>query len=248
MTPTVWPHRLFRPRSQEWGVQGGSQEGGRPQSGATPQRIVFGGGGLNVAKLSNIRLRTREQVAAWTAIELDLDNGAGQIVVPRCSRRSGPLPSGVKAQGVTHSDGTAFADGAPYAGKLVASTALAAADFRATSLRLRLIGGRPLIGGERFSFLHPNAGWRIYGVARVSSQAAVEVGGKVVGHDYEIAFRTPLRERVAEGERIEWDLPRCTMRLADPNGMSLSVDLERFADVSVAFVEDLTVFASDLGF
>lgn len=243
MQPLVWPHRTFRPRAQEWSVQGASQEGGRPQVGGTPQRILFGGGGLNVAKLNDIHLRTREHFAAWHALAMQLDNGAVPIIVPRCARRSTPLLPTVDISSISHSDGAYFDDDTGYSAGGVGSVVLADAGFRATTLRVRIAGGRPLIGGEPFSFLHPNAGWRIYRVATVVTEQTGSFGA-----DYAITFRTPLRERVSAGDDMEWRLPRCVMRLSDPNGMTLTEDLGRFADASVTFVEDLTVFASDLGF
>jgi len=243
MEPILFPHRLLMPAEQDWSVQGSSQEGGRPQVGGTPQRILFGGGGLNVAKFSNIYLRKREQFAAWRAIAMQMDNGAAQIVVPYCNRRSGPILPGTSLAPVPHSDGAFFSDGAGYQGEGVSSVTLAPADFRDTTMKLRILGGRPLIGGEPFSFKHPNAGWRIYWIAAVSSATAVSGG-----FDYEVRFRTPLRERVAAGTEIEWRLPRCTMRIADPNGMSMNEEMLRRSTVSVAFVEDFQVYATDLGF
>lgn len=228
----VWPHRLLRPKTIGWSISGGSIDGGRPLGGGASQLAVFGGGGLFVARLSEIAIRTREAQMAWLALEAALDNGATPIVVSRCSMRTSPLLRSGHG-GVPHSDGTPFSDDTLYAGATVASVTTQPAAFRATSLSFTLLGGRPLIGGEHFSINHPTAGWRIYRVFRIVSLAPV-----AGGFSYSVQFRCPLREAVDAGVTIEWDLPRCLMRLADPDGMALDEELLKFASPSVSFVED----------
>jgi hypothetical protein len=52
-----------------------------------------------------------------------------------------------------------------------------------------------------------------------------------------ITFNPPLREAVASGTALEFDQPRCKMRLANPGSMDLQVQPWTFNSASVEFVE-----------
>jgi hypothetical protein len=52
-----------------------------------------------------------------------------------------------------------------------------------------------------------------------------------------ITFNPPLREAVPFGTALEFDRPRCVMRLAATNSMDLSVAPWTFNTASVSFIE-----------
>jgi hypothetical protein len=101
--------------------------------------------------------------------------------------------------------------------------AAASAALRATRLAISIQQGSPLRGGERFSINHPTAGWRLYQVGAVNAGVAT--------------LRPPLREAVDPGTWLEFDLPRCLMKLSDPNGMAVTMTLLRFASPNADFIE-----------
>lgn len=237
MAYPVWPHEKFIPQEELWTIQGGSIDGGQPAIGASSQRSVFMGGGLTVATLKDIHLRTRQQIAAWKVIEAQLDNGANSIIVPCREFNNSPLLIPRRKSLVPHSDNTPFSDQTQYVSQKVISSTDQAMDFRATLMKFRLKGGRPLIGAELFSFKHPTIGWRIYRISTVEVIEEIEDG-----FYYEAKFRVPLREDVPSGTEIIWDKPQCLMSLAEPDGMSAPIRLNRFLDASLTFVEDHLAF------
>lgn len=108
------------------------------------------------------------------------------------------------------------------------ATVAGATALRATDIKIALTAGAAIQAGEIFSISHPNQGWRMYEI-----KSAVATGGG----QYLVSFRPPLREAAANGDKVEFDSPRCTMRLASPSAMNLSLDLRKFGAPSVDFVE-----------
>jgi hypothetical protein len=224
--PILWPHEMFRSADTVWSLNATSVSGGRPFSGATGQAVSFSGGGLWKAKFVDIRIRSREQVNAWHALEALLSGSVQTVIVPRCDRRHGPRTAAMSY--VPHSDGSPFGDGSLYLSAQINAETTQAADLRDTTLTISISGGRPLIGGEHFSIDHGgDVGWRMYRVARVWTESG----------ETTIEMRPPARADIPAGTRLEWDLPRCTMRLADPNGMELTLQQLKRAQPSIEFRE-----------
>jgi hypothetical protein len=100
--------------------------------------------------------------------------------------------------------------------------------LRATSLDLAILNAGDLVGGESFSIDHPTMGHRLY-----------EIKTAIYDDDdlATITFNPPLREAVTSGTRLEFDRPRCTMRLVNPSSMDLSVVPWTFNSASVDFIE-----------
>jgi hypothetical protein len=85
-----------------------------------------------------------------------------------------------------------------------------------------------LIGGESFSIAHDTMDWRLYEIATVDMTSSTTAT---------ITFNPPLREAIEAGTPLEFDRPRCRMRLANPGSMDLSVVPWTFNSASVDFVE-----------
>jgi hypothetical protein len=90
-------------------------------------------------------------------------------------------------------------------------------------LRHGSAGFSPLIGGELFSVEHAAWGWRVYRITRIDGDV--------------ITFRPPLREAMAAGAALEFDTPRCQMRLAAST--SNLTNMGRFTACSLSMVEDM---------
>jgi hypothetical protein len=235
-----FPRLLLRERSHSWNLVGVATTPGQTAQSVAPIVRSDGGGfwscsmqdvSLSGAGAAVGRQRQRISTLLWRAVRQVCNGGVNAIVVPRNDALFRPWPAGVP-QGipadVTHTDGTLFDGGTGYYQPVIYVTAHSAADLRATTLDLDLLKCGSLLGGEAFSIRHPTASWRMYEIAAVSpvnSQRAI------------VTFNPPLREAVGVGTEIEFDRPCCTMRLANPSSMDLSVVPWAFNQASVEFVE-----------
>ena len=237
-----FPRALLRERSHSWNLVATVMNAG--QSGQSWSSVVRSDGGgvwscvMNDVQLSGLcggsesnKQRQRIATLLWRAVRQLCDGGANNIVVPRHDDLFRPWPAGVShapSSPLPHSDTTFFADGTGYDAAVINVVAAASAGLRATSLQLQLRLCGTLVGGESFSILHPDFGWRLYEIATVQYVDASHVT---------ISFNPPLRAAVAIDTPIEFDLPRCTMRLMQGGSMNLSVVPWTFNQASVDFIE-----------
>ncbi|MHC2578234.1 hypothetical protein ACVI1J_009676 [Bradyrhizobium diazoefficiens] len=176
------------------------------------------------------RQRQRNATLLWRAVRQIADGGVNRIVVPRNDALFRPWPAGLAASfglDVPHGEGAPFGDGDGYYQSVIDIVATAA-DLRATSLNIAVNYAGELIGGESFSILHETLGWRLYEIATVDM--ATDTEGT-------ITFNPPLREAIGGDTPLEFDRPRCVMRLTNPSAMNLSVQPWNFNSASVDFVE-----------
>ena len=233
MTLPVWPWRLLQPTSQKTRLMNQSISGGISIAGNT-QTAVTTGGGHWVSDLTGISLITPDQVRcarAWSAL---LDAGATQLVMPLWDLAQAPRPISGGAfvnpslPALTLTD--YFNNTVGFSSALMVSTCIGGFALRATSIVINIATGSALHGGEYFSINHPTVGWRLYRVAQVTA---------VAGSQYTCTIRPPLREALTTGTSLEFDVPRCTMKLVGNRADSLEPDvmLGRFAKVDVSFEE-----------
>ncbi len=184
--------------------------------------IESDGGGYWRFDGTNGNTRTREAGLSWRALTEAMDGGAQAVIVLLCSERLyQPVGDGVT---VSHSDSSLFNDHTGYQSSGATFVASAPAALRATSMQIQGASEKPLMGGELFSAEHPTWGWRVYRIIRITG-------------DGQIDFRPPLREAVTTDTPLEFDTPRCKMRLASPT--SNPTNIGRFTSASISFVEDM---------
>lgn len=228
-----FPRALLRERSSQWTLVGNTISPGQTGDGVVPI-VRTDGGGFWRAQLASIAINSGALIGAWRAISAQLDGGSGVMVVPMCDPCvPWPVIDGERVTGygnVPHSDGTLFDDGAGYDQPVVECVTVGDAIRRATTLVLQFVNGGPLVGGEFFSFQHATYDWRLY----------------VVRSTYEnddgtttITFRPPLREAVTDGTLVEFDRPRCVMRLASQDAMVLDLEMRRRGNPSITLIESL---------
>lgn len=222
-----FPRRLMREESHDWNIVGNTKGAGQTASASVDVRSD--GGGLWMASLNTIRIGNDVDTKLWRAVRQICNGGVVAIVVPRNDVLFVPWPSG--AQGgygdVPHSDGTLFDDGAGYYQSVIDVTADGAAALRATTMDIDLNHCGELQGGESFSINHPTFGWRVYEIGTVFMDGSTAT----------ITFNPPLREAVTDESRIEFDRPRCLMKLATPGAMDINITALPFNSPSVKFVE-----------
>lgn len=233
-----FPRLLLREREHSWNLVGVAATPGVTMDSAATY-IRSDGGGFWSCAMRDVSLsgpgrgrnRQRTSTLLWRAVRQVCDAGVNQIVVWRNDALFIPYPAGVaRAITVPHSDGSPFSDGAEYYQPAIDITCDGGADLRATSMGIQINEAAALIGGESFSIQHDAAGWRLYEIATVSYDEDDQTLAT-------ITFMPPLREEVIHGTQIEFDRPRCTMRLASPNAMDLTVRPWTFNSASVDFVE-----------
>lgn len=219
MTIEIPWNRLIE-NSHDWNLVGTVTSAG--QTNGMSVDVRSDGGGLWLAKLNNIRFNNRLDGLLWRAIRQIANGGATPLIVYRRDTTWAPFPTDPLSP-ITHSDDTYFDDGSGYYQPVIDVTCNDGAALRATSMVVNLINCAPLQGGESFSINHPTFGWRLYEIA--------------TANDNVITFNPPLREAVINGERLEFDRPRCLMKLAGSTSMDLNNTTYPFSLASATFVE-----------
>ncbi|MGB3044536.1 MAG: hypothetical protein WBB98_15255 [Xanthobacteraceae bacterium] len=235
-----FPRALLREKSHSWNLAGNTMTPGQTGSGVMTVGRSDGGGYWTCA-MGSVALagrkgmgdvgRDRQKFSTllWRAVRQICAGGVNLIVVPRNDALFRPFPDGAKEYGgIRHSDGSAYSDSAGYYQPVISVMTYAAASLRATTLGLELVNCAPLVGGESFSINHPNAGWRLYEIATVEY---------IDDNHVAVTFNPPLREAVLIGTEVEFDCPRCTMRLANAGAMDLAVAPWTFNTADANFVE-----------
>lgn len=235
-----FPRRLLREKSHSWNLVGVAATPGQTAQSVAPI-IRSDGGGFWSCSMSDISLsgarglrgsdRQKISTLLWRAVRQICDGGVNAIVVPRNDARFRPWPVGLTQDvaNVPHDDDTLFGDDSGYYQSVI-EIMCATAALRATTLTIRINQGSLLWGGESFSINHATMGWRLYEISTVFMDEDDPAAGV-------ITIMPPLREAVGDETPMEFDRPRCTMRLANPSSMNLTVQPWTFNSASVEFVE-----------
>lgn len=224
-TADNWPMSSLAPASINWWPSGGIDSGGVSLSGLQQLDSVDGGPIWKAAMLQ-IPVWKRDGILAFQAMQMILATGPLLINVGRMPDIRAPVLS--VAGLVPHHDGTPFADETLYQSETVTSYLSGDHDLRQGTAQFTLDGGRSLIGGEDFSIEHDDVGWRMYRVMRVNSQS---------GDVWNVDIGPTLRDDVSNATALEWDNPRCVMRLADQNAFNTALMFNRWGFVDVQFEE-----------
>lgn len=219
--------RTFHPCSFNFGSTnirrvGNVIDGGTSLSGLN-DLIEADGGGYIAADFTNGFTRDASDGKAWRAQTDAMDSGATPVVVLLCAEKNFQPVNGRPATS-PHEWNKPIADDAPDKG--AAYTASANAALRATTLAITGNSERPITGGELFSINHLTWGWRAY---RIDPDGLKEDGT--------IGFRPPLREAVTAATPLEFDTPRCVMRLAQKTDNP--TDNGTLTTCSISFVEHM---------
>lgn len=227
MTILSFPISLMREASHDWNIVGNTATAG--QTATSSVDIRSDGGGLWTASLNDIQFWDQTFTLLWRSIRQLCNGGVNPLVVPRNDAIFAPFPVGPRSYSpIKFNDGTLFSDGTGFTQSVITVEASGGAPLRATSMELLLINCGALVGGEAFSICHPTYNWRMYEIA-----SAVVIDSTHVS----ITFNPPLREAVPDGAGIEFDLPRCTMKLVNAASMDLNVTTWPFSLATVKFVE-----------
>lgn len=223
-----FPKLLLHEASHDWNIAGNTKSPGGSTS-LPAVTVRSDGGGFWTASLNDIQLWYREYALLWRAVRQVAAGGVNPLVVRRMDQLQ-PFPAGGPTTygAIPHGDGALFSDGSGYAQPVIDVKANAAAALRAVSLDLNLVNCASLVGGEVFSIGHATFGPRMYEIGTVTP-----LGGAF----YRVTFNPPLREAVTAGTVIEFDEPRCTMKLVNASGMDLNLTVLPDSTATVKLVE-----------
>lgn len=230
----VWPFRLLTPARQKTTLTRQIVRGGFTLTG---DEVVgrLDGGGRWTTELAEIQVRDRDRINAARAWSAHLDGGATDVVMPIWDLafaprgwRAGKLALPGRAEPGEPRDW--FNQPVGFGEPLMVADLAASAPLRATSLRISLAQGAGLAAGQHFSIEHPTKGWRLYRIARVTSPGTTAT----------VEIRPPLRAAVSAGMAVEFDVPRCLMRVTPESAAGLEPDIEmlrRGLPISATFRE-----------
>jgi hypothetical protein len=234
VTLPIWPYRLLRPAkftSPRLSAQ--VQSSGATISGLVQNAATDAGGNWRHA-LQGIALRTADQVRCFDAWSAYLQGGLTECVMPVPSLLTAPRP---------YIGGRPATAGAPapaaddyfnqdpgFGEPMIVASPGPDIVLRATSAVIEIIQGGALKGGELFSIEHTTLSWRLYRISRVTART---------GQLFTVEFFPPCREATDDGASIEFDVPRCVMRLDPANAGDLGPGASpgRLDTVSAGFVE-----------
>ncbi|KQZ00906.1 hypothetical protein ASD45_08565 [Pseudolabrys sp. Root1462] len=188
------------------------------------------------ADFDSIPVPDRESVLRWRAFEALLDAGSQAVVVPYRDLLYAPRADlaaaySYDAVSIPHSDGTFFSDGTGYSQGAIVALSLSAFSLRSTQITIRIIAGGVLRPGMHFSIDHPTKRHRLYRIKQVTD----------FGGDYVCKFSPPMREAGRINTALEFNEPKCVMRLVSPDQMKLSMQYGLWSFPSVSFVETFVV-------
>lgn len=237
-TLPYFPRLLMRENAVTWEIAGASVGPGRSLSGQVPTALLDGGG-LVICVMSDIPLTTPDQVRSWRALTGIADSRAQAIVVPMDDRKFFPAPlvGGVALRTlplVPHSDDSTFSDGSMYRSDVVEASLVGAGSLRQTAITIRFATGGPTLGGEHFSIDHDTLRWRLYRIL-----TSIDNGDGTC----DVTISPPLRGDVPDGTPLQFDQPKCVMKIAQPGAMNLALTLRRHGKPSVSFVEAFPPFS-----
>lgn len=224
-SPIIFPRKLLRESSHDWNIIGNTISAGQTNGASVDVRSD--GGGLWSASLNDIQFWDQTDARLWRAVRQLCNGGVTPIIVPRNDAICAPFPVPEYAP-TPHSDGSFFDDGTGYYQPVIDVECYGGAALRSTSMVLKLNYCAPLQGGESFSIEHDTFNWRLYEIA-----TAVPIDDTYTT----ITFNPPLREAIEDGDQIEFDRPRCTMKLASAGAMDLNFTTWPFSNASVKFIE-----------
>lgn len=204
-----------------------SRSGGMSATGF--EQVTVSGAGRWRAT-GSIWLTRETDILAYQSLITQLEGRAGTAVVP--------APIGYRPKDVNQrwlsacatssfSDGSSFFDESEFAQSDITHATLAAgASLGATQISLTLVDGLGPQPGHYFGI-----GQRLYRAGTVWRETEAS--------PTQVRFWPPLREAATTGDRVILDRPVCLMRLVDDASGEPSLDMGKFGEPTLSFVEAL---------
>lgn len=220
----LWPIHTLPARDVSFDIASRTLAAPVSIGGAT--QVVSSDAGLWRVTLGNVVVNRRDRVLAYRAIANLLEGRLGSILIPHCRGFQPASGNADLFEPVPHDDDAPFGDDATYEGGATSVQLSSGVSARGVSANVVInysVGD--IEPGQVFSL-----GDRMYRLRTVVYTTPATAS---------ITFRPPLRESAAEGDFLEFDSPVVRCRLADDAGMDLDLQLRRFGNPTVNFIEDV---------
>lgn len=201
----TWDIFKLRPSELSLGLGSQSFSGGRNVLGIA-QSVNYDAGGVWKITYGRIEIFHPAQHRAWIAASVRMNGGVMPMNILVPVGYVNPFPT--TPQEFTEVDGT----------PIIVAEMGDGAGLYASSIFIRVITGATLEAGDLFSINHATVGWRLYSVMNVNNST----DSPTTDEDailYSVDIRPPLREAVSQGDALEFDWPRCAMKLPDGESM-----------------------------
>lgn len=224
----TWPIDLLIPRDKQFSpMSGAARYGGRTLNGSA--RVTsWQAGGLWRGKYIQIGLHEPEKVLLLEAIEAILDAGAEPMAIPLLPLARAPLSYATGP--APHSDGSPFSDDSEYAGSNIRGVLAENAEIFGTLLTFTWSGPVHIFGGD-FEVAAPE-GPRAHRIKRFRSRA-----GAPGAFIYQVEISPPLRCDLVAGAPLDFENPRCLMRLTNPEAFAPVLEFGEYGFIDAEFVE-----------
>lgn len=219
MTAFAWPPGLG-PKSVAFNRRGMTISG--PVSLSGRSMVAQYDAGYWIARLSGVNAAGPTNVLAHRRLSALMEGGAHQVFVPVFDRANAPWPvAGVYESLKTYSGGETFSGGEKYSASVIIA-AMAAAAARATRITPTVTTASTIRGGEFFE---------IAATGRLHSIKSVDVAAGTWD------IWPPLREAVLVSTELNFDDPKCLMRLQNESDGDLDLTMGRYGFPDLEFVE-----------
>lgn len=220
MTFVFWPKSVLRPARVMVNPVPFSRSGGRTLGGMS--RNVRTDLGYWSIVLENMPIHSKAQRKCINAIRAEVSGRAGLIVIPVWSQDTSPYENGFAASPESvHEDSSTFGGGSSYRGSEIVVKMYAAAAIGDTSVHLEIIKAEADLTGVRFSYQY----------ALYETGPAINIAGNV----WTVPLTTSVRAPIPAGALLEFDHPNCLCRLAADDGLNISLNVDNFDHMTVAF-------------
>jgi hypothetical protein len=221
MATPIFPAHLFNPNGVRSYIERKTLSGGTSLSGVEDTVIIDGGGRWRI-EYTDIGLDDPTALKRWDAWNGYLNAGTADVLVPMLSLETAPRPAfgrGLMPPSDLFTNDPLFPTITQFQSPYIVATVTEAAPLRATTVNIALSRGSEITGGEKVSF-----GDRGYRIRR-------PLGGDA----YQI--EPPLRAAVPAGTDANFDWPVVRCRAVPGEDWSPAVEMGRFADTAISFVE-----------
>lgn len=196
-------------------VRGGSGLAGPAQT------VDWSGGGWWMGKIGGVQMWTPDHHRIWRALMMHAVHSGGEIIMPFIDDPQRPMDDPSLGHDVVRfNDGATFSDGSAFRSGHIHFDLAEPALEGDTTLKIRRVTGRPLLGGEYWSFNHPSAGYRVYCIEDLDAENSSGVR--------EVQFGVPLRTDLAASAEADFENPRLTMKV-------MSEPSEAFSEMTAPF-------------
>lgn len=231
MASIAWPS-VLKPSAFGFSYLDFDRSGGTGLGGG--EQFVFSPGARWGASM-RLPIRNKDQVLAVRALRSQLQGKANAAILPNFDgqRLSWPVEAATGRiltprvaqylEGTLGLDGTIYAPAAIPAAAQINATVQTTAAINATSIIISMTQGGPILAGQQFGI-----GQRLYEIATVDL---------VAGANTTVTFKPPLRAAATAGTAVLFTRPFCLMRCLNLDEQTKSLDLLRFAELDLDFVE-----------